>query len=255
MGVSASGIKIVNSEGKEVIPTPAKNAQWVYSPTTGYKWVIPGIRSGPEVKKVTNPDGSQTWGPYKKTYTKSEITGLPVFTPPETIDGIRPLCRCRMIRQYMDPGGQGKGNLAADLALVSGTAACWDDTSGFTGPSPDTYSLTINHPFFELYSAGGQGLLGSAARLRGFAGPLPPPGQSGALNMAGRPVLYGQQQPRRPSTVMINPMTGQQTALYGPTYTTTTKILGGRILKKGRSSKNSKKNRSKTTMKRLAQRL
>lgn len=227
MGVSASAIKIVDSAGNEVTPTPAKNAQWLYNPTTGYKWVIPGIVSGPEVKKITNPDGSQTWGPYKKTYTKSEITGLPVFTPPDTIDGIKPLCRCRQIRQYMDPSGQGKGNLAADLALVNGGAACWDDTAGFTGPSPDTYSLTINHPFFELYSNGGQGSVGSLARLRGFTGPLPPPGQLGTLNTSGRPVLYGQQ-PRMPSTIMINPMTGQQQAMYGPTYTTTTKILGGK---------------------------
>jgi hypothetical protein len=245
MGASASGIKIVNSAGKEVIPTPAENAQWVYSPTTGYKWVIPGITSGPEVKKVTNPDGSQTWGPYKKTYTKSQITGLPVFTPPDTIDGIKPLCRCRMIRQYMDPGGQGKGNLAADLALVSGKAACWDDTAGFSGPSPDTYSLTLNHPFFELYATGDQGAVGSLARLHGFSGPLPPPGQLGAVTPTGQPVLYGMQ-PRMPSTIMINPMTGQRTIMNAPTQVTTTKLLGGRTLKREKSNKNrNKKNVTK----------
>lgn len=242
MGVSASAIKIVDSAGNEVTPIPAKNAQWIYNPTTGYKWVIPGIVSGPEVKKVTNPDGSQTWGPYKKTYTKSEITGLPVFTPPDTIDGIKPLCRCRQIRQYMDPSGQGKGNLGADLALVNGAPACWDDTAGFTGPSPDTYSLTINHPFFELYSTGGQGAVGSLARLRGFSGPLPPPGQLGTLNASGRPVLYGQQ-PRMPSTIMTNPMTGQQQVTYGPQYVTTTKILGGKSRKKGSRSKGGKRTR------------
>jgi len=251
MGVSASATKIVDSAGNEVIPTPATNAQWVYNPTTGYKWVIPGIVSGPEVVKTTNPDGSQTWGPYKKTYTKSQITGLPVFTPPDTIDGIKPLCRCRQIRQYMDPGGQGKGNLAADLALVNGMPACWDDTAGFSGPSPDTYSLTINHPFFELYSTGGQGSVGSLARLRGFSGPLPPPGQLGALNTAGRPVLYGLQQPRMPSAIMINPMTGQRTIMNAPTQVTTTKILGGRTLKRNKSNKNnkSKKNKSKRNYK------
>lgn len=243
MGVSASATKIVNSAGNEVIPTPAKNAQWVFNPTTGYKWVIPGIISGPEVKKVNNPDGSQTWGTYKKTYTKSQITGLPVFTPPDTIDGVKPLCRCRQIRQYMQ-GADGKGRLGADLALVSGAPACWDDTAGFTGPSPDTYSITINHPFFELYAAGDQGAVGSLARLRGFSGPLPPPGQLGTLNASGRPVLYGQQ-PRMPSAIMINPMTGQQQVTYGPEYVTRTQILGGKSLKKSKNNKrkNTKKNK------------
>jgi hypothetical protein len=243
MGVSASATKIVNSAGKEVIPTPASNAQWVYNPTTGYKWVIPAIVSGPEVEKVSNPDGSQTWGPYKKTYTQSQITGLPVFTPPDTIDGIKPLCRCSQIRQYMDPGGMGKGNLAADLALVSGNPACWEDVGGLvSGRTTDSYSLTINHPFFELYSNGGQGSVGSLARLRGFSGPLPPPGQLGTLNTSGRPVLYGQQ-PRMPSAIMINPITGQQQVAYGPQYTTTTKIIGGKSVKKGKDNKISRTRR------------
>jgi hypothetical protein len=219
----------VNSTGKPVNRIKAKNGQWVYNPQTGYKFVVAPLISGPEVKRVDNGDGSQTWGPYKKTYTQSAITGLDVFTPPDTIDGVKVLCRCRMIRQYME------NNLGGDLALVSGQPACWEDSQGLWGPSPDTYTLTVNHPNFALWSKGGLGAVGSLARLRGMSGPLPR--NIGTLMPDGTPVLYAKQPPM-PSSIMINPVTGKQTVTYGPTYTTTTKILGGKTFKRRGNKKN-----------------
>jgi hypothetical protein len=52
---------------------------------------------------------------------------------------------------------------------------------------------------------------------------------------------------------MVNPMTGQQTAMYGPTYTTTTKLLGGRTLRRGKNNRQNRNRNNLTKRKNLKQ--
>lgn len=150
---------------------PVGQGHWEWHGTTGYKWVMPGIISGPGIKKITNPDGSQTWGPYAKTYTKS-MFGQNLFTPPDTVDGVNLLCQCRFINQYMR-GTKGEASLSGQSALLfsSNRPACWEDSTSIMNPQGgDSFTVTLGHPAFYGYALNRGGLIGLTTGFRGLGG-------------------------------------------------------------------------------------
>ena len=146
--------------------------RWEWRGTTGYKYVTPPVISDASVTKTPGVAGTEVWGPYKKTYVKS-MFGQNLFTPPDTVDGVPILCRCRFINQYMR-GPESKGiYLGAAAALVAGThrPACWEDGQTIMNPQGgDTYNVTIGHPAFYSYALNRGGLVGLATGFRGFGG-------------------------------------------------------------------------------------
>lgn len=151
----------------------AGQGQWKSSFATGYQYVTPDIVSGPNVKKTPGPAGSETWGPYKKQYTKS-MFGQDLFTPPQKIDGVPILCRCRHINEYARNQGSGYGiDLGAGAALAFGShrPACWEDSESIMNPQGgDTFNITLGHPAFYGYAMNRGGIIGLATGFRGFGG-------------------------------------------------------------------------------------
>lgn len=152
---------------------PVKNVpgKWVARWSTGYDWVTDPIISGPNVKKVNNPDGSQTWGPYQKTYTKSSF-GQDLFTKPEKVDGVPILCRCRDIHTYMRDN-QGHSDIGAQTTLMFGSnrPGCWEDSAGFSDPyGGDTFTVRVGDSAFYAYALNRGGLVGLTTGFRGFGG-------------------------------------------------------------------------------------
>jgi hypothetical protein len=117
----------------------------------------------------------EVWGPYDKKFTKSDFGGQ-VFTPPESIDGVPLLCRCRMIYQYMrdERGGRMLQGLGAVLGGKS-VPACWDDTESLWNPLGGMkFYVMTRHPDFYTLAASKQGLFGVAeAVATGPVGPVP----------------------------------------------------------------------------------
>jgi hypothetical protein len=190
MGQSASNMKAAQLQQQSEL---ASEGHWVSDIKTGYRWATDPIISGPDV--VKKPLGNvvpqfennnnlkmmfslpklpgEVWGPYRKKFTKSVIGGQ-VFTPPETIDDVPLLCRCRDIDKYMrdDRGGrmlQGFG------AVVNGkhAPACWDDNESFSDFLGGMYFYVMTrHPSFYALAASGDGLLGVARNVA--SGPIWP---------------------------------------------------------------------------------
>ena len=187
----------MSSQYKEQQAQPPVKGHWVSDIKTGYRWATDPIISGPDVTK--KPLGNtipgfekdnnlkmifslpklpgEVWGPYKKQFTTSVVGGQ-VFTPPESVDGVPILCRCRDIPQYMrdERGGrmlQGFGAVAAGEK----PPACWDDTQAeligdFYGGT--NFYVMTRHPSFYAFAASKNGLFGVAQNIvKGPIGPVP----------------------------------------------------------------------------------
>jgi len=193
MGQSSSNF---TSAHKEQQTEPAVKGHYVSDIKTGYRWATDPIVSGPEV--VKKPLGNvipqfendnnlkyafslpgypgEVWGPYRKKFTKSDLLPGQVFTPPESVDGVPILCRCRDIYTYMrDPrGGRMLQGLGA-VTLGKSMPACWDDTESIWNTFGGMYYyLKIREPSFFAFAASNQGLLGVAKGIAtGPVGPVP----------------------------------------------------------------------------------
>jgi hypothetical protein len=196
MGVSASTAAAAAAAQKEQQTEPLSKGHWVSDIKTGFRWSTDPIISGPEVVKKPLGSGGipqfeddnnvkigfslpnlpgEVWGPYRKKFTKSELGGQ-AFTPPESVDGVPILCRCRMIYQYMrdDKGGRMLQGLGAVLGGKS-VPACWDDAESLWNPLGGMYFyVKTRHPEFYTLAASKQGLFGIAkAAVTGPIGPVP----------------------------------------------------------------------------------
>ena len=185
MGQSASNMKAAQAQQQS---EPAVEGHWVSDIKTGYRWATDPIVSDSSIEK--KPLGgvisgfenqhldmlgmipgykSEIWGPYKKLFTKSSFGGQ-VFTPPESIDGIPILCRCRDIYKYMrdERGGVMLQGLGA-VALGKQSPMCWDDKSSLSDFLGGMYFYVIKgHPEFYIHAMSKHGLLGVAGTLTGF---------------------------------------------------------------------------------------
>ena len=129
---------------------PSTHAQakghWAGNFLTGYRWATDPLTSDSDVQKVSGLVGD-TWGPYTKRYTKSWL-GWWDFTPPESVDGVPILCRCRNISQYM----KGHKGRIADVLLTK--TGCWEDDAWLFSPSSDhpTFRVHVNHPAFAVHA-------------------------------------------------------------------------------------------------------
>jgi hypothetical protein len=182
---------------------PSEIGHWVSDFKTGQRWATIPIQSDPTiVKKITfgqRDSPSETipsfennviikqlqdttstlvpnsffkptqpgeiWGPYKKTFTKS-ILGQNIFTPPESVDNIPLLCRCRDIQGYVrdDQGGR---TLNALYALLGGTTppACYDDNQWIQDPYGGmNFFVVLRHPDFYNYAQSQYGSMGVVAQ-------------------------------------------------------------------------------------------
>ena len=196
MGVSSSTAAKAAAAQKEQQTEPPVKGHWVSDIKTGFRWSTDPIISGPEVVKKPLGSGGipqfeddnnvkigfslpnlpgEVWGPYRKTFTKSEFGGQ-VFTQPESVDGVPILCRCRMIYQYMrdERGGRMLQGLGAVLGGKS-VPACWDDAETIWNPFGGMYFyVKTRHPEFYTLAASKQGLFGIAkAAATGPIGPVP----------------------------------------------------------------------------------
>jgi hypothetical protein len=197
MGVSASNAAKAANAQKIQQTEPAVKGHWVSDIKTGFRWSTDPIISGPDVVKKPLGSGGipqfeddnnvkigfslpnlpgEVWGPYRKTFTKSDIMPGQAFTPPESVDGVPILCRCRMIYQYMrdDKGGRMLQGLGAVLGGKS-VPACWDDSESIWNPTGGMYFyVKTRHPDFYTLAASKQGLFGVAkAVATGPVGPVP----------------------------------------------------------------------------------
>jgi hypothetical protein len=133
---------------------------WASDWKTGYRWCTDSITSGPEVTKESGAFG-ETWGPYEKWYTKT-IFGQWLFTPPEKVDDVPILCRCRDIRQYMrDREGRLMTGAQGAMLLGGQPPACWEDDSNLWEPmGGPTFRVHVRHPDFYSYFLSSQGSVG-----------------------------------------------------------------------------------------------
>jgi hypothetical protein len=118
----------------------------------------------------------EVWGPYRKQFTKSDLLPGQVFTPPESVDGVPILCRCRDIPTYMrDPRGGRMLQGFGAVTLGKSMPACWDDTESIWNTFGGMYYyLKIREPGFFAFAASKDGLLGVAKGIAtGPVGPVP----------------------------------------------------------------------------------
>jgi len=174
MGVSSSQIQ---NQQDEIAIQPVSEGHWVSDAKTGWRWATEPIVSVPTIQKVPLPSSvpglsGEVWGPYPKRFTKSFL-GQNIFTPPESVDGVPILCRCREINQYVRDRSGGR-MMGANLALAFGASppACWEDSASFTEPYGGLqFSITTRHPAFYEYMASKNGTMGIAMNLaKGFVG-------------------------------------------------------------------------------------
>jgi hypothetical protein len=169
---------------------------WVHDVKTGMRWATDPIVSDASVKKLKLPSikdavasGEQTreqlpsrfrllyslpmlpgevWGPYTKMYTINSF-GQKVFTPPESVDGIPILCRCRDIHTYVR-ASDGSRMFSAEWALVAGGSppACWEDDTSIWNPyGGSEFYVVIRHPAFYESMVSNEGIIGLAKNLLG----------------------------------------------------------------------------------------
>ena len=192
MGQSASALQAAHQEQQM---ETASEGHWVSDIKTGYRWATDPIISdatiekkplGNTISQFTNDNNlkyifslpklpGEVWGPYKKKFTKSIIGGQ-AFAPPESIDGVPILCRCRNIDEYMrdEKGGrmlQGFGAVMAGKNMPM----CWDDNESLWNLMGGMYFYVITrHPTFYALAASGNGLFGVAKNIaEGPIGPVP----------------------------------------------------------------------------------
>jgi len=166
MGGNTSNLK---KEQNNIDKTPVSEGYWHDDIKTGRRWVTSPIVSDSSVSKKADPLGGSTWGPYQKKYTLSSF-GQKLFTPPESVDGVPILCRCRGIDQYIrdTEGGRVIGGI---IALGAGKPACWEDSGSIYSPQGgSTFNVTVGHPAFYSYMLDKGGLIGALTGFRGFGG-------------------------------------------------------------------------------------
>ena len=192
MGQSASAVKAAQEQQQSESPVVGHHVPDI---KTGYRWATDPIISdstivkkplGNKIPKFENTDMNmlfslpklpgEVWGPYKKQFTKS-ILGGQVFTPPESVDGVPLLCRCRDIHQYMRENDGGR-MLQGFGAVTMGTnpPACWDDSESLSDMLGGMYYYVMTrHPNFYAFAASKHGLLGVAKNIvtGPVGGPLP----------------------------------------------------------------------------------
>jgi len=192
MGQSASAVK--NAQQQQQSEPPVAG-HWVSDIKTGYRWATDPIVSDDTI--VKKPLGNtvphfendknlkmmfslpklpgEVWGSYKKQFTKSSFGGQ-VFTPPETVDGVPLLCRCRDIPEYMRDKNGGR-MLQGFGAVTMGehVPACWEDNESLFDMLGGMYYYVITrHPSFYAFAASKYGLLGVAKNIAtGPIGPVP----------------------------------------------------------------------------------
>lgn len=196
MGQSASYTAKAKKEQNEQQTAATAKGHWVADAKTGFRWATDPIISGPEVVKkplgntvpgfendnnlimrfsLPNLPG-EVWGPYNKKFTKSDIMPGQVFTPPESIDGVPLLCRCRDIADYMrdERGGRMVQGLGA-VTMGKNVPACWDDTQSVWNPHGGMkFYVMTRHPDFYAYAASKNGIFGATkAIITGPVGPVP----------------------------------------------------------------------------------
>ena len=194
MGGTSSKINAQFKEQQAQIPV---KGHWVNDIKTGVRWATDPVTSDSSITKLPlgntipgfDKDNNlkmifslpklpgEVWGPYKKQFTTSSLGGQ-VFTPPESVDGVPILCRCRNIAEYMrdERGGrmlQGFGAVAAGAK----PPACWDDSEaallGNVTGGLNFYVMT-RHPAFYALAASKNGLFGVAKSIaEGPVGPVP----------------------------------------------------------------------------------
>ena len=98
--------------------------------------------------------------------------GQDLFTPPEKVDGVRILCRCRDIKDFMrSPDGKRDLGSMATLIVGSNRPACWEDEQTIMNPTGgDTFNVTIGHPAFYQYALDSGGIIGAVTGFRGIGG-------------------------------------------------------------------------------------
>jgi len=138
---------------------------------TGYRWATDPIISDSSVQKVPQPISlpglpGEIWGPYPKKFTRS-MFGQNLFTPPESVDGVPILCRCRDINQYVR-SADGSRVLNAMIALGTGASppACWEDDESIMNPYGGmTFRINTRHPAFYEYMVDRDGRMGIIKKL------------------------------------------------------------------------------------------
>jgi hypothetical protein len=138
---------------------------------TGYRWATDPIISDSSVQKIPQPISlpglpGEIWGPYPKKFTRS-MFGQNLFTPPESVDGVPILCRCRDINQYVR-SADGSRVLNAMIALGAGASppACWEDDESIMNPYGSmTFRINTRHPAFYEYMVDRDGRMGIITKL------------------------------------------------------------------------------------------
>ena len=140
---------------------------------TGVRWATDPIVSDSTVTKKPYAGSlpglpGEEWGPYPKKYTKS-VFGQNMITPPETIDGVPILCRCRDIAYYVRNHSTKDGGIALGAAWAITASnkppACWEDSTGFSDPTGGTtYKVITRHPDFYLNLDNKRGVVGIAQK-------------------------------------------------------------------------------------------
>jgi hypothetical protein len=168
MGNAASNIVAAKNK---IASAAVVEGHYVNDFKTGRRWVTDPIVSDSTVQKKPYPMSlpgfpAEVWGPYQKKFTTTAF-GQNFMTPPETVDGVPILCRCRDIYAYARDQVTGNRPLGVDYALVMGDKppACWEDTEGFQDPvGGSTFNVITRHPEFYAYAANQYGVAGIAAK-------------------------------------------------------------------------------------------
>jgi hypothetical protein len=144
---------------------------YVNDSKTGYRWATAPIVSDSSVQKIPQPVSlpglpGEIWGPYPKKFTRS-MFGQNLFTPPESVDGVPILCRCRDINDYVR-STDGSRILNAIIALGAGASppACWEDDGSIMNPYGGmTFRVNTRHPAFYEYMINRDGRFGIMRNL------------------------------------------------------------------------------------------
>jgi len=168
MGTSSSSLAAAK---KQIDDTPTVEGHYVSDAKTGYRWATDPIVSDQSIVKKPLPLSipglpGEVWGPYPKQFTKS-MFGQSIFTPPESVDGVPILCRCREINQYIrSPEGGRIVNGMIALGLGASPPACWEDDQSIMNPYGGmTFRVETRNPAFYTYMASSQGGFGVAKGL------------------------------------------------------------------------------------------
>lgn len=192
MGQSSSNLQKKYKEQQSELPV---KGHWVSDIKTGMRWAtdpivsdesvikkplgndIPGFENNNDLTMIRSLPQlpGEVWGPYRKKFTTSFVGGQ-VFTPPESVDDVPLLCRCRDIQSYMrDPKGGAMLQGFGAVAFGSKPPACWDDGERLWNMTGGMFYYVITrHPSFYIFGASKKGVFGIAEKVaKGPVGPVP----------------------------------------------------------------------------------